>query len=549
MLKNTANFMLFVLLGAVLFVTSCKKDPFSEKDALQAQKELLAQKFGYDLAIANVSLQIQRAGDSARIAIQNLVNKGATDLEKEKLAAALALKLADFNYLLSELRAKDSLSRVQDYVMNKVGGLRSYQIRVIDTYTKAAISNASVKVLPWGASQFVTVKTNSDGIAIMTNVIIDPKAIFYAIDDNTGITSATTMMTREAIDAQANPTMELYRGAGTPTTNISGTLRGAVDLTNWSTTQNLGAGNSVTATATITANNGGLSAPSFRISVAGVTNANGSYTIAVPRGHTYTISIPSQITRTQKMFVNWVNGVENPFTTVTRLDSMQVPFWPTVGGGVVSTSPTVNGYYFKLPADSLSGSPVILRDGSSQTFLANLFNNLSRDNRLADGTRTDSLRNWFTVPTSSMVVNNGWERSTDNFYNYAIRLDADGNRVADTLAVEFVNLTVNGLIESMPEFVVITTPNGKLSSIQPRRVATAPTVNSGLGGRFAVTTLTTSSTPSILSYFANQANYMGSTGTGTTNNTSSGVVGTTTITRNFLYGVPDAIYGFSYPIR
>ncbi len=548
MLKNTANFMLFVLLGAVLFVTSCKKDPFSEKDALQAQKELLAQKFGYDLAIANVSLQIQRAGDSARIAIQNLVNKGASDLETQKLTAALALKLADYNYLLTELRFRDSLSRIQDYV-NRVGGVRSYQIRVIDFTTSAPISNASVKVLPWGSANFVSVKTNSDGIAIMTNVIIDPKAIFYAIDDNAGITSATTMMTREAIDAQTNPTMVVYRGAGTPTTNITGTLRGAVDLTNWSTTQNLGAGNSVTATATISANNGGLSAPSFRISVAGMTNTNGTYTIAVPRGHTYSISIPTQITRTQKMFVNWVNGVENPFTTVTRLDSMQVPFWPMVYSDVTDFSPVVNGYYFKLPADSLSGNAVILRDGNSQAFLTSLFNTVSqtRDNRLADGTRTDSLGRWFTVPTSSMVVNNGWERSTDNFYNYKVRLNASGVPVPDTLAVEFVDLTVNGFIVSMPEFVAITTAAGKLDKIEPKRAATTgalSTVNSGLGGRFAATTRTTAS---ILTFFANQLNYLGTAGT-TTNNTSSGTVGTSTITRNFNYGVPVSPW-FSYPIR
>lgn len=543
MLKNTANFMLFVLLGAVLFVTSCKKDPFSEKDALQAQKELLAQKFGYDLAIANVSLQIQRAGDSARIAIQNLANSGATALEKERLASQLALKLADFNYLLTELRYRDSLTRIQDYV-NRVGGVRSYQIRVIDFATKAPISNASVKVLPWGSASFISVKTNSDGLASFSNLVVDPKAIFYAIDDNTGITSGTTMMTREQIEM--SPTMEVYRGAGTPTTNITGTLRARVDLTNWSTTQNLGAGRSVTVSTDIVANNGTLSAPAFRISIAGITNANGSYTIAVPRGHNYSISVPSSVTAMQKMYVNYLDGIDNQFTSVTRIDSASVLFFPTHASSPlnsVSTSPIVNGYYFKLPADSLSGNSVTLRDGENPVFMTALLNAAStlssRDIRSSDGKSIDSLATWFTVNTSSMVVNNNWG---SQFYNYKVRLNDAGVRVADTLAVEFVNLSTNGFIQSSPEFVVITTPDGKLSKIETKRVATAPTVNSGLGGRFVLTPYVGWLTADFLPYFANFRNYSSS------NTTTTGTVGTSTITRNFNYGVANLNY-YSYSAK
>jgi hypothetical protein len=87
-----------------------------------------------------------------------------------------------------------------------------------------------------------------------------------------------------------------------------------------------------------------------------------------------------------------------------------------------------------------------------------------------------------------MVINNGWEPSGSRFYNYKIRLSPDGSTaIPDTLAVEFVNLTTSYVIESMPEFVAITLPNGRLDRIETKRVLTAPSVNAGLGGRFTFT--------------------------------------------------------------
>jgi hypothetical protein len=513
MLKNTANFMLFVLLGAVLFVTSCKKDPFSEKDALQAQKELLAQKFGYDLAIANVSLQIQRAGDSARIAIQNLVNSGATALERERLASALALKLADYNHLLNELRSKDSLNRIQAYV-ESIGGVRSYQIRVVDFSTKAPINGATVKVLPWGASAFASVKTNSDGIAIMNNVIIDPQAIFYANDENTGVTSATTMVRREALSGlvagTGNPTIEVYRfSTATGTNTISGSLLHTADLTTGAG-GNAGAGRTVTATYILsttggtTGPNGAVTGQEIRWERTGVTGTTGAYSIAVPKlNSTWTVSIPSttSYSAVQKMYVNYFDG-ENPLTSVPRIDSGTFTF--SLAGS--SAFPHVSGYYFRLKADSLSGSPVILTDRAlrpalpayvggptvqaevSSNFMTNLIGALSLDVRAADGKSVDTLRSHFAYNVSNMIINNGWG---NQFYNYAIRLDSTttpGTVVAvqDTIPVEFVNLTSNGLMSEAPELVAIIGTNGKLLRIETKRATSTSTVNIGFGGRFAV---------------------------------------------------------------
>jgi len=500
MLKNTATYMLLVVFGAVLTLSSCKKDPFSEKDALVAQKELLAQKFSYDLAIANVNLQIQRVGDSARIAIQNLANSGATALEKERLASSLALRLADYNYLLTELRYRDSLSRIQDYVYS-VGGLKSYQIRVVDFMTKAPISNASVKVLPWGAAAFVSVKTNSDGLATFTNIIADPKAIFYAVDDNTGVTSATTMRYRDAIDA--NPTMEVYRVNGTSaaTVVVSGTLRAKLDLST-DATGNLGAGRSVTLSTSFSDNAGVASAASTIWSFAGVTGTTGAYSISVPRGYNYTITVPTTISAVQKMFVNYFDGVDNQFASVTRVDSAAFSFNATT---TTTSVPTIYGYYFNLPEDSLSGKNIILRDGSSATFMTNLFLNLTRDIRSSDGKTIDTLARHFSLSTSNMVINNAWEPSGANFYNYKVRLDANGSRIPDTLAATFVNLNGSGYIESMPEFVAITTADGRLSKIETKRATSISQVNAGLGGRFLFTANKFSS--SLSTFFTEVTDY------------------------------------------
>jgi hypothetical protein len=520
MLKNTANFMLFVLLGAVLFVTSCKKDPFSEKDALQAQKELLAQKFGYDLAIANVSLQIQRAGDSARIAIQNLVNKGASDLEKERLAAALSLKLADYNHLLNQLRFQDSLNRVNGYLAS-VGGVKSYQIRVTDFVTKLAINNATVKVLPWGSANFVSVKTNSDGLASFNNIIVDPNAVFYAVDENTGITSAITMVRRSTLDA--NPNIEIYRGGGTTTTTVSGSLRARLDLTSSSTTQNIGAGRSVTLTATVPSTT--LAAP-VQWQFPGVTNTSGAYSIAVPRGYDYSISV-SAFTGMQKMFVNFIDGVDNQYASVTRVDSSLVSF--SAASSALTTSPAVTGFFLKLPADSLTGVNVNVRDNSSLGFISAILANVTRDIRSADGKSIDTLATRMSYSVSSMIINNGWFSNVLS-HNYKVRLDAAGVRVADTLAVEVVNLTKNGFIETMPEFVAITDVNGKLASIQTKRVSATDNVNVN-GGRFFLNYYFNAgwAVSNFLPHFNNYANYAAGSLT-------TGVVGATAVTRNITFG-------------
>jgi hypothetical protein len=304
--------------------------------------------------------------------------------------------------------------------------------------------------------------------------------------------------------------MEVYRiTSSTLTTTVSGSLRGRLDLTNGSSTQNFGAGRSVSLTADLTATATGIaSAATTTWSFVGVTGTTGSYSISVPRGYSYTLAVPSTISSMQKMFVNYIEP-ENQFASVTRVDSTSVIFSP-ISSVVQTATPLVYGYYFKLPADSVSGKQITIRDGYSAfattpTFMNGLLNIVSRDIRAADGTSIDTLRTHYSQSISNMVVNNGWEPFGSNYYNYKIRLSADGSSaIQDTLAVEFVNLTGTPYIESMPELVAITNAQGRVISIQTKRET--PTSNVTInGGRFKLGT--TTSVATVLSTMVNRSHY------------------------------------------
>jgi hypothetical protein len=243
----------------------------------------------------------------------------------------------------------------------------------------------------------------------------------------------------------------------------------------------------------------------------------------------------------QKMYVNYVDGVENPFTTLPRLDSMTVTF-STSTTLASSASPLVHGYYLKLPADSVTGANIILRDKSTANFMSTLIQRVTRDIRSADGKSIDTLSTPFSVLTSTMAINNDW--LIGNFYNYNVRLDAAGVRVADTLAVEVVGMFSNGVIESMPEFVAITNPNGTLNRIATKTVG-------GIiekGGRFVLTPYVNAYAGSTVNWFTDVvmpsfSNYANRTPSGTLTVVTTAST-TSSTSRNIDFGVSSA-----YPIK
>ena len=88
------HLILVICTGILVGFSACKKDPFTEADAIAAQKELITMKYGYELQLKNIEAAIQKAHDDAQIAITNLNIKGASDLEKQKAQQELASYIA-----------------------------------------------------------------------------------------------------------------------------------------------------------------------------------------------------------------------------------------------------------------------------------------------------------------------------------------------------------------------------------------------------------------------------------------------------------------------
>lgn len=529
-----------ILLVAAIF-TACKKDTFSEKDALAAQKDLLSLKFSYDLSIAQVNLQIQRSGDSAKIAIQNLVNSGASALALANFNYTTALKLQDLTNLMNELKFRDSLSRAQNAYYRNIsdslsriaaaGGVKSYQVRVIDARTSAPVAGASVRVLPWQASAFVTATANTDGVAVFNNVIVDPNSIFYATDPTAGVTSATTLVKRSDIDA--GNAIPVYRyTTATPGPTVKGTLFAATDLTNGATPGNAGAGRLVTFTTFFTPSIGTVATANVSFQFSVLTDIAGTYSISLPSNLSYSVSTPGTVTVNQKQFVNYFEGLENPFTAVPRIDSVATTLSKTLNNfGIFNTK----GYYFLLPKDSVTGAPVYVSDNFNS-----LLNNIAANVRGTNGFPLDTLSNGFFMNGSNFGLNNGYNppngsapvsASSDPLINYPVRLDpVTFNRVNDTLAVTLVDLT-GQLVKTAPNLMLVTNPNGKVGSIQLRKnVNTGNNPLPGAGGTFNYTAL-----GGAINIFGPNSVIFNRSLPFTGANTTSIFLNTTTQTVNFFY--------------
>src|SRR6478735_11498269 len=104
------NSIAVIMLAVVTFI-ACKKDAFSEKDAIAAQTSLLQTKFNFDLMIKGIDLQIQRSKDSAAIAMIKLQFNADSSIERFKQSNAIASLLQNLqNSRLLAMQA-DSLSR------------------------------------------------------------------------------------------------------------------------------------------------------------------------------------------------------------------------------------------------------------------------------------------------------------------------------------------------------------------------------------------------------------------------------------------------------
>lgn len=467
--------IILVVAVAAFSITGCKKDPFNEKDAIAAQKELLQMKYGYELQIAGINLQIQRVGDSARIAIQNLINKGATDLEILQAKNKLAQSLQDLQNQMVLYRLSDSLSRASSLFNDSLNSFgpsmkKNYTIVVTDYVTSAPVSGATVRVLPYNSASIVTATTDANGVAQFTGLIIDPNALFTV----SKTAYAITMVKRSAVDN--SPLVSLWN-TGNATNKVSGRMIADLDLTNVNEVEGL-SGQLITF-----ANTGNYNGQNQTIQFATLTDASGNYSVSLPdiqSGSNWSVTTPDKVKAMQKAYVNYFSD-ENPATVLPRLDSVGISVMKSntatgtsvrygIAGSNVNSN--IRAYYLRLPKDSL-GNQIIVTTSALGGFLSFL-------------STTDSLSGIQSLQTGAFTVNNGnsFYAVSDPSYNYP--------KKADTLDVTLVSLMPNW-IEKAPQLKVYINAQGKITKIDYPLTATNTInyANGAVAGKFKNTFIAT----------------------------------------------------------
>jgi len=513
-LKAIKSIAAIVLVVATF--TACKKDAFSEKDAIAAQTSLLQTKFSYDLAIKQVDLQIQRSSDSAKIVIQNLVNSGATALEILKQTNILAQILQNQNNYLAQLRYADSLSNNSAVISDKLTKARAlwqdsvdkaksnasiaanlqknYTLSFVDNVTGQPLAGATVSVLPYSSATFATTTTNAQGIASFTGLVIDPGTFFsatltgysLALVREASLTTQTTTNGNITTTFKWNPTaIQMFNLANTRNT-IKGSVLGDVNLTNGDATEAI-VGQLVTFTSTITLN--GITTV---YQYSGLSDASGNYSISVPDGP-YTPVYPATIRVQQKLFVNaWTD--QDQTAVLPRIDSTGTTLqsyggFTTLSNGIgtaiyytFSGSDSLNPGKTEFGAQTTSGfntsfSPVPNSPGGSFQVKVN-------------GTpKTDSLGNFAFQTTGNLFLNNqAVAHSVDNTIIYSLKSNYRPAKTPDTLSVTLVSL-LPGWIVTAPKLIApVDGTNGKISSLQLARQPGFPNNNinilAGAGGVF-----------------------------------------------------------------
>jgi len=315
-MKSKLTISLFMAL--MVFIASCTKDEFNERDAIDAQKELLNIKYQHELDL------------------ETLKQKGATALQQLLNAAAL-----------EQVKLNDSLATKSAIAAKK----QDYSVAVVDVTTNAPIVDADVTVSSEG--KVYTAKTNAAGVASFTSLYLFPTSAFLV----SKIGYAATQVLQQYITSGParlwNPS-ELSN-------EISGSLFIETDLTNLSP-EKVGANVLVTASTVIPSGTIG----SYTVYYPSYTTADGAYSIkvpAAPNGYTLTFE---QITADQKLYVNATD--DDPVTTfpaaLPRITTIKTYY--KVNSYAASLPSVNNYYYFKVAADK--GGRILYLPGYSSSY-------------------------------------------------------------------------------------------------------------------------------------------------------------------------------------
>lgn len=317
-----------------IFVLGCSKNEFNEQDALDAQKELLDQKYQHEIDLET----LKQKGVNA---LQQLVNTAA----------------------LNQLKVSDSLARASAIAAAK----QDYSVAVVDVVSNKPISGADVTVSSQG--KVIAAKTNAQGIATFTSLYLFPTSSFLV--SKTGY-AATQILQKDITLGTAKlwNTTDLSN-------EISGTLYIETDLTNI-TPEKVGANVLVTASTNVPNGVSGyytISFPTYSLS-------NGTYSLklpAAPSGYNLTFG---QIAANQKLFIN-----------ATEADPIKTFPYSLPSLTTIKTYFNVNSFNAGVPTVYNAVYLKVAKDKAGKTLSIPVSYNNFNSNQVY----VSSINNWFQV--------------------------------------------------------------------------------------------------------------------------------------------------------
>jgi hypothetical protein len=290
-----SRFTLVALLALGLGFTACE-DAFNEKDAIEAQKELLNLKHEHNTALS----KLQHANKLAQIAFE------------------------------------DSIAKAGGTILSS----RSYTLRVTDVATNAPLADATVMVTSQGKA--ITATTDASGIAIYENLQIYAGSSFLVTKDGYAATSVA-----------ASPQMNVSLWNTTDAKNVvKGKVYVETDLTN-SLAETVPSGSLVSAAVNVPSGNG-----SYTVYFPTTTDASGNYTLNLPdapSSGSYEMHFP-QISAEQKLYVNYTEEDASTLfpNVLPRVTTLKTYFeLNNSNADYPFGSELVSSLYIKFEADTL----------------------------------------------------------------------------------------------------------------------------------------------------------------------------------------------------
>jgi len=475
------HLILVICTGILVGFSACKKDPFTEADAIAAQKELITLKYGYELQLKNIEAAIQKAHDDAAITMKNLEIKGASDLEKQRAAQQIAYLLASLqaereNFLWYEkyadsVRAVLAKRKSDSTIEAQFAALATtYNTVVRFTNNGVAVSGVTVKILRFDNTYF-TGTSDANGYLYVKNekflagapAVISKPSTEKEVYPITYTTPSSLFANNSSSNfplLSYNPTnLDSIKGSLTVITSLQGSA-GA------SSAAAVGAGYLVKATSTINST-GTLPGDTTSIKLEFITStlSTGAYKLDVPKAGTgtaissgYTVSAPLKVTSTIKGYT--LDGT-NPYQALPTVGEATVSVTAGAYGGSFDTrfNPT---YFLSLPnSDHPGGYSVTLTD--PLLLIPQLLSGISSGGGntpqgvAAAGTSLDTSKK-FTINPAAFLLNNGHlsfnvTNDTNVYYNSPEVVTLDSTKylaymalpVDSSLANANTTLTVAGM--------------------------------------------------------------------------------------------------------